>query len=196
MEAFGIAKRYEYCNTLVLKFGNELAAGYINENGEVADGINEFGNVVIDFAETNPRQQGTEVQGYAGGLISWIGIEHSARELKLYDKYGFDETIEMPSVLSGWLMNGTMKQKNDARKVFAQVGRHIAVLGKTLAKYYTIEQIVLTGGILLGQSGAVISTAANQYFGTVNMVKILSDNPITLKFGALVGLTYKAAMNR
>jgi hypothetical protein len=194
LEALGIAKRHGYRNTLVLKFGNELAAGYINEKGDVADGINEFGNVIIEFAESSPRQSGTEVRGYAGGLISWLGIEHSARELKLYDKYGFDETVEVPSVLSCWLINGTVKQKNDARKVFVRVGRYIAVLAKTLAKYYTIEHIVLTGGILLGESGVVISTVANQSFASDDMVKILSDNPITLKFGALVGLTYKAAM--
>jgi galactokinase/mevalonate kinase-like predicted kinase len=194
MEALGIARQYGYRNTLVLKFGNELAAGYINEEGEVVAGVNEFGNVVLDFAENAPRQEGTEVRGYAGGLIPWLGIEHNARELKLYDKYGFDETVAAPNVLSRWLIDGTEQQKDDARKVFTRVGHYIAMLGKALAKYYTIEHIVLTGGILMGETGSTISIAANRSLVSQDMVRPLDDNPLTLKFGALVGLTYKAAL--
>jgi hypothetical protein len=194
LEAFGIARQYGYRNSLVLKFGNELAAGYIDENGEVAAGINEFGNVILDFAESCPKQAGTEVRGYAGGLISWIGIEHAARESKLYEKYGFDETVEVPNVLSRWLTAGRPEQKADAEKVFARVGQYIAVLEKSLAQYYTIQHIVLTGGILAGEAGTVISSAANRSLAQEDVIRVLSPDPLILKFGALVGLTHKAAL--
>ncbi|MGB8983845.1 MAG: hypothetical protein WCC12_18385 [Anaerolineales bacterium] len=196
LEAFGIARQHGYRNTLVLKFGNELAAGYIDGNGEVADGINEFGNVILDFAASCPKQDGTEVRGYAGGLIPWIGIEQAAREMKLHDKYGFAETVEVPEVLRQWLMNGTPQQKDDAEKVFSRIGRYIAILGKALANYYAIEHIVLTGGILAGKAGDLVSAAANRSLADADMVRVLSPDPMVLKFGALVGLTYKAATYR
>jgi len=196
LEAFGIARQHGYRNTLVLKFGNELAAGYIDGNGEVADGLNEFGNVILDFAASCPKQDVTEVRGYAGGLIPWIGIEQAAREMKLHDKYGFAETVEVPEVLRQWLMNGTPQQKDDAEKVFSRIGRYIAILGKALANYYAIEHIVLTGGILTGKSGDLVSAAANRSLAVGDMVRILSPDPMVLKFGALVGLTYKAAAYR
>ncbi|MEK7200222.1 MAG: hypothetical protein AAB212_09950, partial [Bacteroidota bacterium] len=192
LEAFGISRRYGWRNALALKFGNTLSAGYIDKNGSIGNGVNEFTKVVVDFYDDAILHGLTKVRGVAGSYISWYGIENNARFLGMYKKYSFGEKDEVPRILCNWLENGNEKQKRDARLVFDNVGKWIASLAISLEGYYIIEHILLSGGILMGETGKVIAHSANKRLKSENKVKVVSDNETDLKYGCFAGLTYLA----
>jgi len=194
METFGVSQRYGCRNTLVLKFGNDLASGYIDKDGRITDGVNEFDKVIINLQEgTASMRANKQMSGGAGTYISWSGIENNARMLGLYEKYGFRDEDAVPDILRQWLTEGNREQKEDAVCVFTEVGKCIASLVKSLEQYYHIENVVLSGGSLFGASGREILHSANKALRDESKkITIICDNEMDLKYGCLVGLTYFA----
>jgi anaerobic magnesium-protoporphyrin IX monomethyl ester cyclase len=197
LEALGVARSLGLRNTLTLKFGNTLSAGLTDENGRISEGINEFTKSVIDMSADAYMHNLTKVIGWAGSYISWFGIENNARILGLYEKYDFDSEKEVPRVLRRWLSDGSDEQKKDARQVFERVGRCIAALVRSLEPLYKIDHVVLSGGILAGESGKIITGSANTELSrgkeaASERVRLVDENEMELRYGYLKGLAYLA----
>jgi len=195
MEALSIAKIHQYKNTLVLKFGTTLAAGYIDEDGNIFQGVNEFNRLVIDLSKDAFLQDSTKVRGTAGRYISWVGIENIARVLGLYEKYGFSPEDKVPKILRAWLDNGTEEQKQDASKVFAEVGKYVGVMADEASRYVKVDNVVISGGLVAGKAGEIIIQSANDYLrkiisGTTISVSLSSEDIEVLRYGGLIGAGY------
>ncbi|MDD3150655.1 MAG: hypothetical protein PHV68_07450, partial [Candidatus Gastranaerophilales bacterium] len=192
VEGLGIARGRKLRDALILKFGTSLAATYIQSDGRIGDGINEFTKAVINMDESTFAHYETRVKGCAGSYISWTGICNIAQSLGLDKKYGLTANDPIPKILRSWLTDDTTEKAKDARKVFEKVGEQVANLVITLGQYYQIEHILFSGGIVAGRAGEIIvttvHTAMHDHGMEIARVEIVSESVKYLRFGFLFGL--------
>ena len=95
-------------------------------------------------------------------------------------------------ILKSWLTNGTAEQKEDAEKVFRKVGEYITELALELSRFYRIDNVVISGGLVSGKAGEIILEAARDrcnklsFEKNVNFLLSATDLDI-LRYGALIG---------
>jgi predicted NBD/HSP70 family sugar kinase len=195
MEAVAVSKLNKLRNTLVLKLGTTLASGYVDEKGLIPEGIDEFNRVVVDMSPGAVMHTGMMVAGPAGCYIGWWGVENITKLLGLYEKYNFKPQDKVPLILKSWLTNGTAEQKEDAEKVFRKIGEYITELALELSRFYRIDNVMISGGLVSGKAGEIILEAArdkcNKLSDGKNVNFLLSSTDLDiLRYGALIGAGY------
>jgi len=194
LEAFGVARTEGFTNTLVLKYGNELAAGFIDEEGGISDGVNEFTKMVIDFGDNAPVDNGTQIRGTSGQFISWLGINYIAQHLgvdKILQGMGLGENI--PKVLSDALNEKANPLYEYAKIVYEKAGEYVAELAVEMSKSYPVQRVVISGGLVHGNGGEIILSVVKKRLEELHQSEIQAvrtDDLRTLRYGALIGAAY------
>jgi len=194
LEAFGVARTRGFTNALVLKYGNELAAGFIDEEGKISEGVNEFTKMVVDFDDNAPIDDGTQIPGTSGQFISWLGINHLAQRLgvdKIVQDMGLGENI--PQVLSNALNERKSPLYEHAKMVYERAGEYVAELTVEMSKNYPVQRVVISGGLVYGHAGEIILNSFKKKLKELHQPEIQafrSDDLRALRYGALIGAAY------
>ncbi len=193
-EALGLARETGLRNTLVLKLGNELAAGHIDCAGSLSIGVNEFTKVVINIGDKGPLDAGTKIRGTAGQYISWLGIrniafDHDVNEELLGIVDGADVPTELCTIVNGF----DSPLRKLANEIFEEVGRRIADLVAATEDMYAIENISVAGGLVRGYAGRAVVRGYTEGLKNsrhrIRPIHIASDIR-ALRFGCLRGAAH------
>ncbi|MBF0215923.1 MAG: mannose-6-phosphate isomerase, class I [Candidatus Omnitrophica bacterium] len=182
VECLGMARSKGIRNLLVMKCGNTPGVGFVENDGNLAEGLNEFGKVVTDMGRDALAHDKTGVKGEVASYTAWDGTCKVAKKMGLYEKYNFGPEDPVPGILQGWLnlrTDSTFSEREDARKVFLQSGRETGKFVVEMLDLYPIEHIGVSGGVYFGESGKAMKAGIEEIFkesGLLGKINIIIDN--------------------
>ncbi|MFA4844313.1 MAG: ROK family protein [Candidatus Margulisiibacteriota bacterium] len=155
--ALHLHKKLRKNNLLALRFGTTLCAGYVDQAGAVPSGFNGYNKVRVNM--TDEAQADPYYRGRMGNYLSFRGIVHLAGKHGLLQKYQLDEN-SAPVKIKEMLAGASSEGREDARKIYQEIGGYAAASIVELLNYYDIENAALMGSIIEGEAAEMIIRTA------------------------------------
>ena len=144
-------------SVLGISMGTSLAAGYVNQDGNITTQLNELAFVPVDY---NPDAPADEWSGDLGCGVQYFSQQAVAR---LLEPAGIDlnHIPDLPSKLKEVqiLMEA---EDSRARKIYETIGVYLGYTLPHLADFYDFENILFLGRVTSGTGGEIIQTTAQK----------------------------------
>ena len=151
--AFGLATYAEMKDALCLGFGTSLAVGYIDESGRLVSEFGEGSKTIADMADDSAVHTGTGVSGVAQQYAAQSGIIRVAEGYREFQELLRNVEVRDKASRVGKLVE---LYNINGEAVLDKVADFIAVAIAKLHRHYRMEHVILSGGVMNRESGAVI----------------------------------------
>ncbi|MCX5666748.1 MAG: ROK family protein, partial [Candidatus Omnitrophica bacterium] len=151
--AFGLATYAERKDTLCLGFGTGLAVGYVNEHGMLESELGEGSKTITDMADDSAAHTGTGVSGVAQQYASQSGVIRVAEGYREFQELLKNVEVKHKASRVGKLVE---LYNTNGEAVMDKVADYIAVTIAKLHPHYRMDHVILSGGVMNSESGAVI----------------------------------------
>ncbi len=142
---------------LGVSMGTSMAGGYVNDDGNITDWLNELAFAPVDYRDGAPSD---EWSGDLGCGVQYFSQQGVAR---LAAKAGFEFPAEMPLPKRLVEVQESLKKGDaSAAKVFETVGLCFGFSIASYAEFYEIEKLLILGRVTSGAGGDIILKKARE----------------------------------
>ncbi len=144
-------------SVLGISMGTSVAGGYVNENGNITDWLNELAFVPCDYRENGPKD---EWSGDAGCCVQYFCQQGVARIAK-QNGFTFPEGMKDPEILEQ-IQELMAKGDEKVLKLYESIG---IMFGYTIAhfsNFYDIKKLLILGRVTSGKGGDLILETAEK----------------------------------
>jgi predicted NBD/HSP70 family sugar kinase len=174
-------------DVLGISMGTSLAAGYVNSEGNITEGLNELAFAPVDYRDDGPIDEWSGDRGCGVQYFSQQGIARLIAKANLPE---IDPTLPFAEQLI--LLQYLMEKKNEqARKVYETVGVCFGYSIAHYAEFYSIKNLLILGRVTSGEAGAIIIQKAEEvlkaeYPKLAEQIKIVTPNEKDKRHGQAV----------
>lgn len=136
---------------LGLAMGTSLAAGYVDENGEIGGWLNELAFVPVDNGQSGARDE------WSGDL--GCGVQYFSQQavFRLAPMAGIELNEDMSATQKlRYVQNLAEAGQQNAIRVFATIGYYLGHAIPMYGRFYDFDDILLLGRVVTGVSGDLI----------------------------------------
>lgn len=146
---------------LGLALGTSLAAGYVDEAGNISGWLNELGSVPVDWRPDAPAERWSGDAGTGGEYLSQDAIGRLAQAAGVC----FDEAMSPRDRLK--LVQKTAEAGDPcAVAVMETEGCYLGYSIAFFANFYPARHVLLLGRVMSGEGGAIILRKAQEVLAT------------------------------
>jgi len=146
---------------LGLALGTSLAAGYVDEDGNITGWLNELGSVPVDWRPDAPAERWSGDAGTGGEYLCQDTV------VRLADSVGLLCRGSLPAA-QGLRQVQEMAARGDARAVavMESVGCYLGYSVAFFAEFYPARHVLLLGRVMSGEGGLIVLRKAQEVIAT------------------------------